>query len=317
MSTRGLDHANGYSPPNPAAIIADGNAFVYRYVAGSMDSFWTKVIRKPELDGLWNAGVQVGLVFERGTGQDYFYGQDGKGGGYAGGQYWAQQQKAVNHAIGWPDSWPIVVAADWDFTNGGPTNINPPSTGEKQCQKIAEFQRGWATVLAEPGLYGGYFTLGAVKRLHPALTLGWQTVAWSYLNRQLFWQPWAQVHQMVGTRYVGGTGCDVNYCFGAPNGLHLRPNTPPVPTPTGPFAGWEVLRVGSTGGRVAQWQKVLNALNAKPKLVVDGQFGPATAARTKDLQKLASIAQDGIAGPATYLAAQFFMALSKIDINKL
>jgi peptidoglycan hydrolase-like protein with peptidoglycan-binding domain len=75
--------------------------------------------------------------------------------------------------------------------------------------------------------------------------------------------------------------------------------------------------MGNTGGHVAQWQKVLNALHAKPQCVVDGNFGPATTARTQDLQKLAKITPDGIAGPATYLAAQFFMALGKIDINKL
>jgi murein L,D-transpeptidase YcbB/YkuD len=94
--------------------------------------------------------------------------------------------------------------------------------------------------------------------------------------------------------------------------------TPQPVVPAGnPFAAWPTLQVGSTGATVTVWQKVLNALHAAPQLVVDGDFGPATATGTQQLQHLGGIGETGVAGPTTYQAAYFFLVLGKIDVNRL
>ena len=65
-----------------------------------------------------------------------------------------------------------------------------------------------------------------------------------------------------------------------------------------------LLRVGSRGLGVRQWQDLVNrALTGgtvdHPVLRVDGLYGPATAAATRAVQAAAGIAQDGIVGPVT------------------
>ncbi len=52
-----------------------------------------------------------------------------------------------------------------------------------------------------------------------------------------------------------------------------------------------------------EWlQEALNDLGAKPKLVVDGRYGPATRMAVKDFQTVAGIKVDGVAGPVTKVA---------------
>lgn len=58
-----------------------------------------------------------------------------------------------------------------------------------------------------------------------------------------------------------------------------------------------LLRRGSTGSAVKEWQKTLNRLGYE--LEVDGIFGPLTEKATKDFQKMADIEDDGIVGPIT------------------
>jgi peptidoglycan hydrolase-like protein with peptidoglycan-binding domain len=91
----------------------------------------------------------------------------------------------------------------------------------------------------------------------------------------------------------------------------------PTPVQPNPFSGWSLMEQGSSGPHVLVWQKVLNALHATPQLVKDGDFGPSTVARTKDLQHLAKISEDGRVGSGTYNAAYFFLVVGKIDASKL
>jgi hypothetical protein len=74
-----------------------------------------------------------------------------------------------------------------------------------------------------------------------------------------------------------------------PDGSELPP-APPV-----------TIRQGSTGESVKAWQRTLIA--AGFELVVDGAFGPRTAALTKSLQSELKLVADGVVGPATYAAA--------------
>jgi zinc D-Ala-D-Ala carboxypeptidase len=69
-----------------------------------------------------------------------------------------------------------------------------------------------------------------------------------------------------------------------------------------------LLREGSQGAAVSDWQSTLNKLVAKgtptqPKVAVDGIFGPATKAATQAFQRWAHISADGIVGVQTYTAA--------------
>lgn len=61
-----------------------------------------------------------------------------------------------------------------------------------------------------------------------------------------------------------------------------------------------VLKRGSTGAAVEQLQRVLNAWYPYLRLVVDGDYGPATEAGVKELQRRAGIKVDGIAGAMTF-----------------
>lgn len=70
----------------------------------------------------------------------------------------------------------------------------------------------------------------------------------------------------------------------------------PVPVPPAPSG---LLRRGSTGARVTQLQKTLNAWYPWLRLRLDGDFGPATENAVRELQRRAGLAVDGIAGPRT------------------
>jgi peptidoglycan hydrolase-like protein with peptidoglycan-binding domain len=61
-----------------------------------------------------------------------------------------------------------------------------------------------------------------------------------------------------------------------------------------------LLQQGATGGCVAELQRLLDSHGAG--LAVDGDFGPATEAATRDFQSAHGLAADGIAGPNTKAA---------------
>lgn len=63
-----------------------------------------------------------------------------------------------------------------------------------------------------------------------------------------------------------------------------------------------ILRQGSIGESVQLLQSQLNLFSSQSKLTVDGDFGPATEAAVKALQKSKKLVVDGIVGPQTWVA---------------
>ena len=81
-----------------------------------------------------------------------------------------------------------------------------------------------------------------------------------------------------------------------------------------------LLREGSRGAAVSDWQNTLNKLAAKgtpaqAKIAVDGIFGPNTKAVTQAFQRWAGIAADGIAGPQTRAASVVALSSAALDPN--
>lgn len=79
--------------------------------------------------------------------------------------------------------------------------------------------------------------------------------------------------------------------------------TAPVgePTPTVPAAERPVLGIGSAGPEVTTLQELLVARGFDPG-VVDGQFGPGTAAAVQAFQTSVGLAPDGVVGAETWSA---------------
>jgi N-acetylmuramoyl-L-alanine amidase len=63
-----------------------------------------------------------------------------------------------------------------------------------------------------------------------------------------------------------------------------------------------LLRQGSKGAAVRELQTMLNTAGASPRLVVDGDFGPATGRAVRAFQQRAELVVDGVAGPQTRAA---------------
>jgi len=64
-----------------------------------------------------------------------------------------------------------------------------------------------------------------------------------------------------------------------------------------------VLRLGSKGEQVEDWQLFLIGLNEIHLEVSDGDFGPKTEAATKEFQRMSGLYPDGVVGNQTYSAA--------------
>ena len=60
-----------------------------------------------------------------------------------------------------------------------------------------------------------------------------------------------------------------------------------------------LIKRGSRGAKVEDVQEMLNKVRAKPKLAVDGKFGPKTEAAVSYFQTKKSLDIDGIVGPKT------------------
>lgn len=78
------------------------------------------------------------------------------------------------------------------------------------------------------------------------------------------------------------------------------------PTSAPPATGRPTLQQGSTGDAVKSLQKTLNRwYPSLPRLVEDGNFGPATKARVAYFQQHAGLTADGIVGPKTWAGLGF------------
>jgi peptidoglycan hydrolase-like protein with peptidoglycan-binding domain len=78
---------------------------------------------------------------------------------------------------------------------------------------------------------------------------------------------------------------------------------------TGEQSGTALLRIGSRGLAVREWQSLLNRASTgriatvdHQVLTVDGVYGPKTASATRAVQAASGIRQDGIVGPQTRAA---------------
>lgn len=66
----------------------------------------------------------------------------------------------------------------------------------------------------------------------------------------------------------------------------------------------QLLTPHATGSDVLTWQRQLNTHSAvTPKIATDGDFGPGTAAATRQFQASAKLTVDGVVGPITWAAA--------------
>lgn len=73
-------------------------------------------------------------------------------------------------------------------------------------------------------------------------------------------------------------------------------------------SGSSVLREGSRGGEVVQWQNILIGAGTLPKGSADGVFGAKTKAATIAFQKMLKVTPDGIVGKATHEATARLLA---------
>jgi peptidoglycan hydrolase-like protein with peptidoglycan-binding domain len=83
-------------------------------------------------------------------------------------------------------------------------------------------------------------------------------------------------------------------------------------------ASQPLLREGSRGAAVTDWQATLNKLAAKgmpsqPKIAADGIFGPKTKAATQAFQRWAHISADGIVGVQTRAVAATALSSAALD----
>ena len=94
---------------------------------------------------------------------------------------------------------------------------------------------------------------------------------------------------------------------------------PIVAKPTGKYSGTipnKLIKKGSKGTAVGQWQKFLNWYHPAWKLKEDNAFGAKTEAATKSFQKTEGIAHDGEAGKNTFAKANMYKATSKPATQK-
>lgn len=78
-------------------------------------------------------------------------------------------------------------------------------------------------------------------------------------------------------------------------------NGPVAPLPPRPYAAMSLLRTGTRGPQVELLQALLNRrFGPRPKLVVDGIFGPKTEAAVEGFQGSRGLKVDGLVGPNTW-----------------
>ena len=82
----------------------------------------------------------------------------------------------------------------------------------------------------------------------------------------------------------------------------LNPAPAPAPQPAPPAQGDPILRRGSTGPAVADWQAFLG-------IEADGDFGPITEKAVTDWQRFLNIDADGIIGPQSWATRRYIESL--------
>lgn len=73
----------------------------------------------------------------------------------------------------------------------------------------------------------------------------------------------------------------------------------------------KILKIGDKGPGVEMLQIMLGDVRARPKLKIDGAFGPKTKQAVKHFQKLHTLSQDGVVGKKTATALNAVIRLPK------
>lgn len=261
-----------------------GADFIVRYVSNWGNA---KNLSLAEAKRLSAGGIDLVIVAEWGT-RTWL-------GGYNTGKAGATTAHQQAVAVGMPPSRPIYFAVDDDATLGGrPTSAK----ALYQMKQIKSYLQGAADALGgwrRVGCYSGYYTLEWLFA-NTDLAYGWNTLAWSYRN----WHPKAQLRQETFNVWIEHRQFDGNHAYAVDFG-QWRIGGPPSLD----------LRLGDKGGTVGVLQSNLNKLNAKPQLVVDCDFGPATDTAVRAFQTFAKLTVDGVVGPETRQALQYFLGMMK------
>lgn len=187
---KGIDYS--FARPGGAAIKADGNDFVLRYIPYPGDQ--GKGLTADELADLRANGLAVGLVFES-TGERHLS-------GFPGGQADAVVARQALTRLKFPDSTAVYFAVDFDAQ---------PS----QFGMIDDYQRGAQSILGigRVGVYGSYAVVERCQQAGTAAWL-WQTYAWSGGKRYQ-----SHLYQYRNDVTLNGGAVDLVASYGDEQGL--------------------------------------------------------------------------------------------------
>lgn len=175
------DYSSG--PIDPAALKADDVEVVFRYVSTPGNP---KNITRAEYETLTAAGILVLLVYE--TTATWMLG------GYAAGLAAARSARAQATAVGYPTTFPIWYADDFDDSAA-------------QISTILDTLHGCSDAEGTKARVQLYAEYEAVEAAYAAgYTLPWQTRAWSGTARSTH----AVLYQTGQTAICGGVEVDVN-----------------------------------------------------------------------------------------------------------
>jgi len=257
-----VDYASRH--PNPSGLYSAGIRVVLRY-AGS--EAWT-AMTAAEQHELFAAKLGIRAMFEDAADQAL----KGRAQGVAD----AKRARAAWTALGYPTSYPIAFAIDFDAS---PAQLSGA---------VAAYVAGINSVEGQRDVeYGGIRTIDFLTS-HKLAGGGFQTYAWSGGK----WSAHATIEQYAnGVRIAGATvdRCRISStehiwypptpkppAGHAPGSRTLKPTTPPM---TGSDVKYAQGKVGATA---------------------DGIYGPHSVAAVKTWQSRHHLAVDGLVGPATW-----------------
>ena len=177
----GLDYS--WARPDPWALRRAGVTFVIRYVSHVAGKGTTK----GELQALGDAGIDVGLVYEREAGRMLD--------GLEAGKVDASFAHRLARDVGIPDGRPIYFACDQEVSSPG------------QLEACDNYTIGATDELGHlgVGVYGGYELIEHLHA-HNACNYLWQTIAWSAGR----WSSHAQLRQIAIERAVANSLVDID-----------------------------------------------------------------------------------------------------------
>ena len=296
MSELGVDYS--FARPPLDVLVRDGYRFVCRYLATENPETAGKILSGAEVEAIHAAGLSLVLVFEDGA-------EDALGGGVTGTAH-GDVAKAEADALGVPTDVPIYAAVDFDVQSS-------------QFEVVDEYVSSFATATGRPAaVYGPVAYLE-----HTDVPYRWQAAGWNPTGTDV---PGVSIVQRQASSAPPGTDVDVAVAenYGAWNAAPVpapspapKPPEQPAPAPVAP----PTPRPSNNGGTVTVNVPVLSQQNpgpnvvsstvvsvqcllrqaVSPSLVLDGRFGPITAAAVHDLEVQRGLEVDeGIVGPQVW-----------------